>query len=219
MCFFVRTYFVFNINDGKQTRCYTGSYWSRVYQSIFPIECVLTTKFVFTWVKFLFIHNVLWLIQSCFFFRNLLLAFLLLISSFFCFVKFFYIFCCYLYREKLKINKRAHLKVSGMYYFSHLTDITSNMCTFCFHLCFNWTSCLCCCNTCCAHTQWWDVSLALLTPAKGWQNTLSMPWSILKMIIKISGDICVSCTKTHSFGHTAFKKLFNFENNNCIHNR
>ena len=131
MCFFVRTYFVFNINDGKQTRCYTGSYWSRVYQSIFPIECVLTTKFVFTWVKFLFIHNVLWLIQSCFFFRNLLLAFLLLISSFFCFVKFFYIFCCYLYREKLEINKRVHLKVSGMYYFSPLTDITSNMCTFC----------------------------------------------------------------------------------------
>ena len=120
MCFFVRTYFVFNINDGKQTRCYTGSYWSRVYQSIFPIECVLTTKFVFTWVKFLFIHNVLWLIQSCFFFRDLLLAFLLLISSFFCSIKFFYIFCCYLYREKLKINKWVHLKVSGMYYFFSL---------------------------------------------------------------------------------------------------
>ena len=60
-----------------------------------------------------------------------LLPFLLIISRFFCSIKFFYIFCCYLYREKLEINKRVHLKVSGMYYFSPLTDITSNMCTFC----------------------------------------------------------------------------------------
>ena len=37
--------------------------------------------------------------------------------------------------------------------------------------------------------------------------------------LKISGNICVQCTKTHSKGYIAFKKLFNFENNNCIYNR
>ena len=34
----------------------------------------------------------------------------------------------------------------------------------------------------------------------------------------ISGDICVSCIKIHSTGYITFIKLFNFENNNCIHN-
>ena len=44
-------------------------------------------------------------------------------------------------------------------------------------------------------------------------KTGNMPWRVFKMIINISGNICIPCTKTSTQRHTNLKKLFNTENN------
>ena len=66
-----------------------------IYQSIFQIQFMLTAKFIFfffVYANFLFILNVLWLIDTCYFFRNLT-----------------WLCCCFfqpvlLYIEKLKVS-------------------------------------------------------------------------------------------------------------------
>ena len=115
------------------------------------------------------------------------------------------------------LNKKERTRnYQGCNCFSLLTDIMSNICTFCVYSVFPLDILFMLLqHPLCLYPVLY-VSLALITLTKDWQNTVSMPWCAFKMLVKFSDNICVPCTKMHSKVHIAFKKLFHFKNNNCI---